>query len=156
MAEGGRVPRRLGRGDGACLVVALLAYFSTIVHARASTWGWERGASTTGVRGIGTRASTPAHQRRSPTGGDLGGTLAIVISFVVTALLYYLKLQFQWWPLHPIAFPLAPASTIQSMTLVIFATWLFKSLLLRYGGPRRTSPPSPSSSASSPATRRCR
>jgi len=24
---------------------------------------------------------------------------------------------FQWWPLHPVAFPLAPASTIQSMTL---------------------------------------
>jgi hypothetical protein len=55
---------------------------------------------------------------------------------IFTLILTYLKLRFQWWPLHPVAYPIAIASTIQSMTLAIFGTWLFKSLLLRYGGLR--------------------
>ncbi len=64
------------------------------------------------------------------------GMMAVGAGMLITFALAYMKLQFQWWPLHPVAFPLAPASTIQSMTFAIFGTWLFKSLLLRYGGPR--------------------
>ena len=58
------------------------------------------------------------------------------VGLVVTLLLMWLKLRFQWWPLHPVAFPIATGSTIQALTLVIFGTWLVKALLLRYGGLR--------------------
>jgi hypothetical protein len=64
------------------------------------------------------------------------GTTAIGVGFLFTVALTFLKLRFQWWPLHPVAYPIAPASTIQSMTLAILATWLFKAVLLRYGGLR--------------------
>ena len=64
------------------------------------------------------------------------GTIAIGFGFLLTVVLTFLKLRFQWWPLHPVAYPIAPASTIQSMTLAIFVTWLFKAMLLRYGGLR--------------------
>jgi hypothetical protein len=39
-------------------------------------------------------------------------------------------------PLHPLAFPLAFSWTIDSMLPAIFITWVFKVLLLRYGGLR--------------------
>lgn len=54
----------------------------------------------------------------------------------MTLLLYDLKLRFIWWPLHPVAFPIAMSNTIAGITPALFLTWLIKSLLLRYGGLR--------------------
>jgi hypothetical protein len=48
----------------------------------------------------------------------------------------YVKLRSPLWPLHPLAFPLAFSWTIDSMLPAIFITWVFKVLLLRYGGLR--------------------
>jgi hypothetical protein len=73
---------------------------------------------------------------RYPSEMSHSGTIAIGFGFLLTVVLTFLKLRFQWWPLHPVAYPIAPASTIQSMTLAIFVTWLFKAMLLRYGGLR--------------------
>jgi hypothetical protein len=55
---------------------------------------------------------------------------------VVMAVLMALKLNLPWWPLHPVAYPIALSASIQSMTPAIFGTWLVKAVLLRYGGLR--------------------
>jgi hypothetical protein len=73
---------------------------------------------------------------RYPTGPDVWQSTAMGVGLVTTLALMWLKLRFQWWPLHPVAYPIATGSTIQALTLVIFATWLIKALLLRYGGLR--------------------
>jgi len=73
---------------------------------------------------------------RYPSGADTSVSLAMGVGLVMTLALMFLKLRFQWWPLHPVALPIAIASTIQALTLVIFVTWLVKALLLRYGGLR--------------------
>jgi hypothetical protein len=73
---------------------------------------------------------------RYPSGMDIGSSLAMVVGLVTTLALMWLKLTFQWWPLHPVAYPIATGSTIQALTLVIFTTWLLKALFLRYGGLR--------------------
>ncbi len=53
------------------------------------------------------------------------------------ALLLYLCQRFVWWPLHPIGFPISSTYTIISYGwFSIFLAWLFKSLILRYGGVR--------------------
>ena len=71
-----------------------------------------------------------------PTGPDRYALSAVGLGFALTLLLYWAKLSLPWWPLHPVAFPIALSSTVQSMTLAIFTTWLVKALLLRYGGLR--------------------
>jgi hypothetical protein len=73
---------------------------------------------------------------RYPSGPDVPGMAAIGFGLVFTLMLMALKLRFAWWPLHPVAFPLAIADSILEFTVAIFAAWLIKSLLLRYGGLR--------------------
>ena len=39
-----------------------------------------------------------------------------------------------WWPLHPIGYPVS--SVLRWVAFNAFLAWLFKSLLLKYGGVR--------------------
>ena len=55
----------------------------------------------------------------------------------VMALLLFLRQRFVWWPLHPLGFPIASTYTIVYYGwLSIFLAWLFKAVILRYGGVR--------------------
>jgi len=73
---------------------------------------------------------------RGPGGPNWSGVESIGIGFLITIALMYVKLRSPLWPLHPLAFPLAFSWTIDSMLPAIFITWVFKVLLLRYGGLR--------------------
>jgi len=73
---------------------------------------------------------------RSPGGPNWGGVEAIGVGFLGTVALMAVKLQFPAWPLHPVAFPLAFSYPIDAMTPAMIASWLIKTLLLRYGGLR--------------------
>jgi hypothetical protein len=72
----------------------------------------------------------------NPSPVNPSGVAAMGISIVVTSLLYFLKLRFHWWPLHPVAYPIAMSNTIASIMPALSVTWLTKALLLRYGGLR--------------------
>ncbi len=71
---------------------------------------------------------------RSPGSANWGGVEAIGLGFFGTLALLAVKLQFSWWPLHPVAFPLAFCYPIDSMLPAIVISWTAKTLLLRYGG----------------------
>jgi hypothetical protein len=137
MAEGGRMERRrLALALALVPPIAILVYFwaSMEVCYKAGL------ASTIGYYPYlhvpyGT-IFTMDDAVRYPGGMDTGSAGAMGVGLVTTLVLMWLKLRFRWWPLHPVAFPIATGSTIQALTLVIFATWLTKALLLRYGGLR--------------------
>jgi hypothetical protein len=61
---------------------------------------------------------------------------AIGIGFAAVLLLMYARLRLPFWPLHPLAFPLAFSWAIDEMLPAVALTWVFKVLLLRYGGLR--------------------
>jgi hypothetical protein len=116
--------------------LAIICYFWASVHigyrmglGSGKTHVWHLWVARWGALGLD-------EDLRYPSDTNTSGSTAIGFGLVFTLMLTYLKLRFQWWPLHPVAYPIAIASTIQSMTLVIFGTWLFKALLLRYGGLR--------------------
>ena len=137
MAEGGRMERRpLAAAMAVVPVLALLAYFWATLHvgyhlgmtsAQASIWNLHVGEN---------RTEELCAPLENPTHPDLSGSLAMLFSAAVTALLYYLKLRYVWWPLHPVAYPIAMSNTIAGIAPALFLTWLVKSLLLRYGGLR--------------------
>jgi len=55
----------------------------------------------------------------------------------VMAFLLFLRQRFVWWPLHPLGFPIAMTYTIVYYGwLSIFLAWVFKGVILRYGGVR--------------------
>ena len=137
MAEGGRMERpRLALLMAIVPVVALVCFFWATLHigyhqgmASGHTESWLLRQGSRSAEGLRSMVENPG-------GTDIGGTLAIAISLAITSLLYYLKLQFPWWPLHPVAYPISTSNTIAGITPALFLSWLIKSLLLRYGGLR--------------------
>jgi hypothetical protein len=137
MAEGGRMERRrIALALAVVAPLAIICYFWASVHigyrmglGSGKTHVWHLWVARWGALGLD-------EDLRYPSDTNASGSAAMGFGLVFTLMLTYLKLRFQWWPLHPVAYPIAIASTIQSMTLVIFGTWLFKALLLRYGGLR--------------------
>ncbi len=73
---------------------------------------------------------------RNPSGPSWSGVDAIGIGFAAVLLLMYARLRLPFWPLHPLAFPLAFSWAIDEMLPAVALTWVFKVLLLRYGGLR--------------------
>lgn len=50
--------------------------------------------------------------------------------------LIFMQYRFLWWPLSPLGFPIANTYPLRLMWFSIFISWLIKSLILKYGGPR--------------------
>jgi len=137
MAEGGRMERR--RIATALALVAPLAVLCCFWFYLQ--FGYRIGIGTakagTGPLWVGRAgAESTAALLRNPLPMDAGGTMAIGFGMAFTWLLLHLKLRFQWWPLHPIAFPVANAWGMHYLTLIFIAIWVFKSVAMRYGGLR--------------------
>jgi hypothetical protein len=138
MAEGGRMERRrIALALAVVPPLAMICYFAAVTE-----FGYRVGLASAKVSYYPHLAVpygetlTMDDAVRYPSGTDASASLAMGFGLLFTLLLMFLKLRFQWWPLHPVAFPIAIGSTIQALTLSIFATWLVKALLLRYGGLR--------------------
>jgi hypothetical protein len=137
MAEGGRMaPRRLALALMAVTVLTMVCYFWANLHvgfqigmATGKANHWNLGIPRWNYEGL-------ASDVRNPAGPDLAASAAMAFGLAFTLALMALKLRFAWWPLHPVAFPLALGDSIIEFTLAIFLTWLIKALLLRYGGLR--------------------
>jgi len=64
-----------------------------------------------------------------------GRTAFLGVGAGVTAALSWAQLRFAGWPLHPIGLAIAMTNTVWIDWFSIFLAWLFKKLILRYGGP---------------------
>ena len=52
----------------------------------------------------------------------------------VMAGLTFMRYRFNWWPLHPLGFPVSYTLPVKLSFLSIFIAWAAKSLILRFGG----------------------
>lgn len=71
-----------------------------------------------------------------PTGPDGIGWLCKGIGVAVMSFLVFMQNRFLWWPLHPIGFVIGSNRWVTYLWFSIFLAWFFKSLILRYGGPK--------------------
>src|SRR5207248_7945593 len=58
------------------------------------------------------------------------------IGALVTALLAFMRVQFHWWPLHPLGYAMSCSWTVIVFWFPMFVAWLLKSVVIRYGGMR--------------------
>jgi hypothetical protein len=61
-------------------------------------------------------------------------TLNFIIGVIVTVLLVTLRARLLWFPLHPLGYALSGTWTMMVFWFPCFVAWLFKVLILRYGG----------------------
>ncbi len=71
---------------------------------------------------------------KSPQPGKFQEFIAIWVGFGIAFLLQGLRMRFPWWPLHPLAFAVTSSFEINLVWGPLFLAWIFKSLILRYGG----------------------
>jgi len=135
MAEGGRMERpRIAWALAAIVPLAMLCYFWASIHL-----GYQFGLGTSATHRWNVILPEGYFWRldsslRDPSGMDEAGAIAVGVGLLLTGVLMFLKTSFPWWPLYPVAFPLANNSAIVGMTVAIAVTWVTKTLLLRYGG----------------------
>jgi hypothetical protein len=68
------------------------------------------------------------------TEADYGAAGAYAFGLAFTLFLASMRTRFVWWPFHPVGYLVAGSIGLFRLWLPIFLTWLFKAVLLRYGG----------------------
>jgi hypothetical protein len=130
----------------AAMVLAIVAGIAVSFAIGLMVWyAYGAGAKTDSWRtGMG---RMPFDQLQSvintPIRADIPGNIAIAGGFFITTALMLLRTRFLWWIFHPVGYAMANTPTMNQVWMPFFLAWLFKTLVLRYGGIRlyRTSLP---------------
>lgn len=71
---------------------------------------------------------------KTPEVGKFQELMALWVGFGSAFGLQWLRVRIPWWPLHPLAFAVTSSWEINLVWLPLFLAFVFKSLILRYGG----------------------
>ena len=76
------------------------------------------------------------HYLRDPVGPDAGGMGLMALGGVVMLGLYWIRSHVLAFPIHPLGWAVSQMMLTRHMWFSVFLVWLFKAVLIRYGGPR--------------------
>jgi len=71
---------------------------------------------------------------KTPEVGKYPELVALWVGFGIAFLLQFLRVRVPWWPLHPLAFAVTSSWEINLVWGPLLLAFIFKSLILRYGG----------------------
>ena len=71
---------------------------------------------------------------KSPRQGDSNVAIAVGVGFLFALFLQAMRVQFAWWPFHPLAYAVSGSWEMNLLWMPLFVAWAVKSTLLRYGG----------------------
>ncbi len=74
-------------------------------------------------------------EMNNPDGPDIIGWISTVSGGGIMALLMLARQHLLWWPLHPLGFAVSTISMTNYISFSVFLAWLFKTIILKYGGP---------------------
>jgi hypothetical protein len=60
--------------------------------------------------------------------------ISFLLGAAFTILLAFLRLQYYWWPLHPLGFVMCGSWSLVVYWFPIFVAWLLKTIITHYGG----------------------
>src|SRR5207302_7423881 len=94
-----------------------------------------------GQVGHGHQPCQPGHHRApglvaDPDAPNTAANWAVVVGFLTASLLFLMRLNFFWWPFHPIGYAISGSWSINLVWMPLFIAWLLKLIVLRYGGLR--------------------
>ena len=90
------------------------------------TWGG-LGAAEEAYNRLNHWTTTPTPPNRMATG-------AIGVGFLFCSLLMLARIQFPWWPFHPIGYAISSSWSMNFFWMPLLIAWALKALILRYGG----------------------
>ena len=93
-----------------------------------SSWNYQ-GGPWSAYTALASRITNPLERNWTDTG-------FIFIGAGFTSFVMFMYHRFLWWPLHPIGCTTGSSWGVQMMLMSIFLGWLFKYIILRYGGLR--------------------
>lgn len=145
-AYGGAPRRSSGRWFVVALVLALAAGY--VVAGASTLWVEYRFSSTLNIQavepinpyGYGSTANVTLNPTRShispqmPVGESHSQLGHFSAGVIITGLLSVMRMQFSWWPLHPLGFLVVYTYPLQRIWLSLFIGWLTKVLIVRFGG----------------------
>ena len=70
------------------------------------------------------------------SGTDWHGVSFMGIGAALTVGLLLLRVNFLWWPLHPVGYAIAGTNTMDKVWMPFLIAYIVKSLVMRYGGPK--------------------
>jgi hypothetical protein len=73
---------------------------------------------------------------KSPEPGNAMANWAVVVGFAFCCFLAFMRINYFWWPFHPIGYAISGSWAINLVWMPLFIAWLLKLLVLRYGGLR--------------------
>ena len=125
--------------------IAWIIMLATFVGILATFWAllhmyYINGAATAKIQGIyRTNIGSYAFDRLNgwvinPKRVDTSGVSFMFAGAVFALFLTVMKGQFLWWPFHPIGYGLAVSYAMDYFWFTAFIGWIFKVLVVRYGG----------------------
>ena len=127
-----------------CLAVALgtiLAYWA-ILHVN-----YKEGASAGMVGPVLIFGQEPwsqlNHWVRNPQDPNIPAVLATGFGLISALFLAAMRMRFTWWPFHPVGFATSASWSMDQLWVPMMVGWLFKWLILRYGGAKAYRPAVP-------------
>lgn len=78
----------------------------------------------------------------SPLQTNWYAAAAIIVGFAFTVFLAGMRSNFTWWPFHPAGFAVSCSFSMALFAPSILTSWVFKTLILRYGGMKAFRPAS--------------
>lgn len=128
--------RRVGKGILLALLVGIVTCLLTYLHYayrvgedQFQEGGWHAGSAVMAVGRTTAWTSSP----KGPQGVEIS---YMFVGAIITLLLSKATFTFIGFPLHPVGFGLAMCFGVEYTWATFLAMWIFKGLLLRYGGRR--------------------
>jgi hypothetical protein len=110
--------------------VAVFVAFWAILHLMYSYGAEGKSAMSFGAEPFDTLTTW----LKTPTRPKFPELMAIFVGSGIAFLLQWLRMRLPWWPFHPLAFAVTSSWEINLVWGPLFLAWIFKSLILRYGG----------------------
>jgi len=116
------------------LMIGTLAGFWSMIHL-GHTYGFVTVQTDAPYMAEGA-FSRSASWLAYPVRPSPGRLLALLSGAVFTIALLMLRQRYVWWPFHPVGYAASSIWFIGLLWLPMFAAWMAKGLLIRYGGHR--------------------
>ncbi|NPV47147.1 MAG: hypothetical protein HPY69_09305 [Armatimonadetes bacterium] len=110
-------------------LVALVSSFWSFLHMY-----YDLGATAQGRMFSGESFPKLATWLVAPTGPNWYAASAIGVGFVFASFLQTMRLQYMWWPFHPLGFAISSNWEMNLVWMPLLIAWLLKTVIVKYGG----------------------